>query len=141
MERQRTSANLDVFVGTVRSFEWYWNGDGDMPGLDAFEDLDDDDRAAVIATLELWGDLPNGIRVSDTRINEENDDPKILAAKAGKHRFAMFHAGDNVWVVCRYYVKQKTKLDKLGKAAIKRTVADKKDYEKRVAAGEYYERD
>ena len=141
MERQRTSGDLEVHTGAVRSFEWYWNGHGNMPGLDAFEELDKDDRAAVIATLELWGDLPNGKRVSDTRINEENDDPKILAAKAGKHRFSMFHAGDNIWIVCRYYVKQKTKLDKLGKAAINRTIDDKKDYERRVSSGTYYERD
>jgi len=38
VERQRTSADLDIYVGKVRSFEWYWNGDGNMPGLDAFED-------------------------------------------------------------------------------------------------------
>ncbi|HVA29419.1 MAG TPA: hypothetical protein VNF68_14655 [Candidatus Baltobacteraceae bacterium] len=111
-----------------------------MPGLDDFEDLNDDGKAAVVATLEHWGDLEIGKRVSETRINEEHDDPKILAAKAGKHRFGMFHAGDNVWIVCRYYEKQKQKLDKAGKNAIRLTIEDKKDYETRVSAGEYYER-
>jgi hypothetical protein len=111
-----------------------------MPALDAFEDLDSDDKAAVIAVFEHWGGLELGKRVSETRINEEHDDPKILAAKAGKHRFSMFHAGNNVWIVCRYYAKQKQKLDKVGKAAIRLTIDDKKDYEKRLGAGEYYER-
>lgn len=111
-----------------------------MPGLDAFESLNEDEQAAVIAIFEHWGDLELGKRVSETRVNEEHADPKILAAKAGKHRFSMFHAGDNIWIVCRHYEKQKQKLDKLGKTAIKLTVNDLSDYEKRVRAGEYYER-
>jgi len=74
------------------------------------------------------------------RSAEEHADPKILVAKAGKHRFAMFHAGDNTWIVCRYYVKGKEKLDKAGKAAITLTIDDKKEYDKLVDAGEYYER-
>ena len=137
---KRTSDDLDIYVGTFRSFEWFWSSNGEMPGLDDFEDLNDDGKAAVVATLEHWGDLEIGKRVSETRINEEHDDPKILAAKAGKHRFGMFHAGDNVWIVCRYYEKQKQKLDKAGKNAIRLTIEDKKDYETRVSAGEYYER-
>ena len=136
----RTSDDLDIYVGSVRSFEWYWSRNDEMPALDDFETLSDDSRAAIIATLEHWGDLEIGKRVSKTRINEEHDDPKILAAKAGKHRFAMFHAGDNVWIVCRYYEKQKQKLDKTGKSAIKLTIEDQKEYEKRVSVGEYYER-
>lgn len=138
---KRTSDDLDIYVGSVRSFEWFWSSSGEMPGLDDFEDLSDDGKAAIIATFEHWGDLEIGKRVSDTRINEEHDDPKILAAKAGKHRFGMFHAGDNIWIVCRHYEKQKQKLDKAGKNAIRLTIEDKKDYEERVSAGEYYERD
>ena len=140
MGSRRTSADLDIYIGSVRSFEWFWLSNDEMPGLDAFEDLNDGDKAAVIATLEHWGRLELGKRVSDTRINEEHADPKILAAKAGKHRFSMFHAGDNVWIVCRYYEKRKQKLDKVGKAAIRLTVDDQKEYDKRVGAGGYYER-
>lgn len=140
MGKLRASADLDVYVGSVRSFEWFWSANGEMPSLDVFEDLDSDGKAAIMAVFEHWGDLELGKRVSETRINEEHDDPKILAAKAGKHRFSMFHAGNNVWIVCRYYEKQKQKLDKVGKAAIWLTIDDKKDYQKRLAAGEYYER-
>ena len=138
--KRRTSVDLDIYAGTVRSFEWLWSSNDVMPGLDAFEGLDEDDQAAVIATFEHWGDLELGRRVSETRINEESANPKILAAKTGKHRFSMFHAGGNVWIVCRHYEKQKQKLDKIGKTAIKLTIEDQKEYEKRVSAGEYYER-
>ncbi len=137
---KRTSTDLDIYVGSVRNFEWFWSANNEMPGLDAFESLNDDEKAAVIATFEHWGDLELGKRVSDTRINEEHADPKILAAKAGKHRFSIFHAGDNLWIVCRYYEKQKRKLDKMGTVAIKLTIEDQRDYDKRVGAGGYYER-
>jgi hypothetical protein len=137
----RTSDDLEIYTGLVRSFEWYWDENDEMPGLDAFNDLNDDDKAAVMASLEHWGDLELGKRVSETRINEECAEPKILAVKGGKHRFAMFHAGNNVWIVCDYYRKQKEKLDKLGKAAIERTIVKKQIYERRVQAGGYYERD
>ncbi|MHB8195856.1 MAG: hypothetical protein ACYDFS_05170 [Vulcanimicrobiaceae bacterium] len=124
----------------MRSFEWLWDARGEMPALDAFEALDEDGKAAVIAVFEHWGELEIGKHASTTRINEEHADPKILALKAGKHRFAMFHAGENIWIVCHYYKKQKSKLDKLGKMAISRTIAAKRDYEERVGLGGYYER-
>lgn len=140
MERRRTGDDLEIYAGKTRSFEWFWDARGEMPGLDAFEGLDEDGRDAVIATLEHWGDLELGKHVSTTRVNQEHSDPKILAIKADSHRFATFHAGENTWIVCHYYKKQKNKLDKLGKAAIRRTIAAKKDYEERVSLGEYYER-
>ncbi len=80
----RTTDDLAVVDGAVRSLEWYWAADGTMPGLDAFDALDPEQQAAVIATFRHWADLPHGKRASESRINDENDDPKILAAKAGK---------------------------------------------------------
>lgn len=141
VRRKRTRADLDIYVGSVRSLEWFWSATGEMPGLDAFEGLSKDEKAAVMATFEHWGDLEIGKRISETRINAENAAPKVLAVKAGKHRFSMFHAGDNIWIVCRYYEKQKQKLDRLGKVAIRLTIVDLKDYGERVSVGEYYERD
>ncbi len=123
------------------SLEWYWAADGTMPGLDAFDALDLESKAAVIATFRHWADLAHGKRASESRINDENDDPKILAAKAGKHRFTMFHAGGEIWVVHRHYPKGKAKLDKVGKAIVKTTVVAMADYEQRVKDGKYYERD
>ena len=52
MGKRRTSADLDIHVGAVRFFEWFWPSNDEMPGLDAFESLDEDDQAAVIATFE-----------------------------------------------------------------------------------------
>jgi hypothetical protein len=136
----RTGGSLSIYDGRTRSFEWYWDGSGEMPALDAYEALDEDDQDAVMASIEYWGDLEQGKRTSETRVNRENDDPPIYAIKAGAHRFSAFHAGDDTWIICDYYKKQKRKLDKIGKASIKRTVRAKTDYEHRVKEGMYYER-
>ncbi len=121
--------------------EWFWAADGTMPGLDVFETLEPEAQAAVIATFRHWADLAHGKRATESRINEEHPDPKILAAKAGKHRFTMFHAGGEIWVIHRYYPKGKKKLDRVGKAIIQTTVLAITDYEQRVKDGKYYERD
>lgn len=137
---KRTSDDLDIYVGTTRSFEWYWNAGDEMLGRDAFEELDEDDQDAILATVKYWGDLERGKHIAKSRVNEEHDDPKILAIKAGKHRFTVFHAGADVWIVCDYYPKQKQKLDKIGKASVRRTIAAMDDYVRRTQRGEYYER-
>jgi hypothetical protein len=136
----RTSDDLAVVDGDVRSLEWFWTAEGEMPGLDAFEKFDDEAKAGVIATFRHWADLPHGKRASQSRLNEENAAPKILAAKAGKHRFTMFHAGGDIWIVHRHYLKSKEKLDKVGKAVVRTTVLAIDDYQRRVKGGSYYER-
>lgn len=54
---KRTSDDLDIYVGTTRSFEWYWNAGDEMLGRDAFDELDEDDQDAILATVKYWGDL------------------------------------------------------------------------------------
>jgi len=138
---KRSSDDLSVVDGEVRSVEWFWASDGTMPGLDDFEALRDDDKAAVIAAVQHWADLPFGKRALESRINEENANPKILAVKAGKHRFTMFHGGAQTWIIHGYYRKGKRKLDKVGKVAMKTTKIAIADYEERAKDGKYYERE
>jgi len=78
--------------------------------------------------------------VSETRVNQEYDDPKIFAVKAGKHRFTVFHGSFDTWVVHRYYPKAKNKLDKVGKAVVNTTINAVDDYNERTRRGRYYER-
>jgi hypothetical protein len=122
---QRSSDELDIVDGLVRSFEWFWAEDGSMPGLDAFEHMEAEARAEILSIFRHWGDLPLGSRLSETRVNLEHDDPKVFAVKAGRHRFTVFHAGTGVWIVHRRYEKRKKKLDRAGK----------------VEDGTYYERE
>jgi hypothetical protein len=138
---QRSSDELDIVDGLVRSFEWFWAEDGSMPGLDAFEHMDAEARAEIIAIFRHWGDLPLGSRLSETRVNLEHDDPKVFAVKAGRHRFTVFHAGSGVWIVHRRYEKRKKKLDRAGKAVVETTIKAMRDYARRVEDGTYYERE
>ena len=137
----RTSADLAVVVGEVRALEWFWAANGSMPGLDTFESLDSDAREAIVATFRYWADLPHGKRALESRVNAEHESPKILVAKAGKHRFTMFHVGDETWIIHRYYPKGKTKLDRVGRIVVNATVHAIADYSRRVKDGEYYERE
>lgn len=140
MGRKRAAADLDIHVGAHKSFEWYWNGADEMPGLDVYEGLDAAERAGVLAAFEHWGNVAPGSHPLESRVNEENERPPILAAKAGSHRFPAFHAGNDVWIVTGYYKKEGRRLDKSGKREIQRALRALRDYEKRVSEGVYYER-
>jgi hypothetical protein len=136
----RTAADLDVVAGKMRSFEWFWEVSGEMPGLDAFEALDKRAREEIITVFRHWGELTLGSRMSQSRLNREHDVPIILAAKAKRHRFTVFHGDRDVWIVHGYYAKQKAKLDRAGRVAIAKAVRAKLDYDERVQAGDYYGR-
>lgn len=141
MSIERSSDEIDIIDGQVRSFEWFWAEDGSMPGLDDFERLDPDVQARIIAVFRHWADLPLGKRLSETRVNLEHDYPKVFAVKAGRHRFTVFHAGGGVWVVHRRYDKRKQKLDRAGTMVVETTIRAMQDYARRVADGTYYERE
>ena len=55
MRASGTTDDLDIYVGTTRSFEWYWNADDEMHGRDVLEELDEDDQDAILATVKYWG--------------------------------------------------------------------------------------
>ncbi len=43
-----------------------------------------------IASIEHWGNVPEGGRAAQSRVNQEHEDPLIVAIKAGKQRFTAF---------------------------------------------------
>ena len=113
-----------------------------MPGLDAFDVLAPNTQSDFVARLEMWGDLLLGTLPSRTQVNVENNDPLILAVKAGNCRFPAFHAdGTNTWIITAPYVKKSRTRDRRGDAAIARTIKELKDYETRTKQKRYYQRD
>jgi hypothetical protein len=137
---RRTRADLEVYIGEHRSFEWYWDASDEMPGLDVYEKLDDESKAALLAALRHWGELSPGERPLKSRVEEEHADPLILAAKAGPHRFPAFHAANEVWIIAGYYKKKGQKLGKRGKGPINRAIRARTDSLNRIDEGTYYER-
>jgi hypothetical protein len=140
VSHKRSTEDLDIHVGSHKAFEWYWNRRDEMPGLDAYEDLDPAGRAGILAAFEHWGNIAPGEHPLESRVNEENARPPILAVKAGVHRFPAFHAGNDVWIVTGYYKKEGRKLDKPGKREIRRAITAYQDYGRWVKQGIYYER-
>jgi hypothetical protein len=140
--RKRTIAELYVHDGEKRNFEWYWDPDNEMRGLDAFEKLSIHDQDDFASRLEMWGDLPHGVLPSKTQVNVENSSPLVLAIKTGKYRFPTFHADrTNTWIITGPYTKQSQKRDKRGDVAIARTIRERADYDQRTKEKRYYQRD
>jgi hypothetical protein len=95
-----------------------------------------------LASVQHWGEVETGKRAAQSRINQENDDPLIVAIKAGKHRFTAFREeSGSSWIVYAHYVKEGEKRDKTGDRAIKRTIKIRTIYFEHVKSGKYYERD
>ncbi len=143
MPLRRTIENLVIHEGAERVFEWYWNDNGEMPGLDAFERMTAANQIEFLARLEAWGNLRLGDRLSPSQLNVELGDPLILAIKVGKLRYPVFHAdGSNAWIVCGPpYAKQSQRRDKRGDRAIERALRQHQDYHRAVKGLHYYDRD
>jgi hypothetical protein len=139
--KKRDLAEIYIHDGDYRNFEWYWDASDAMPGLDVFETLGNTDQNAFASRLRVWGDLAHGVLPSKTQVNLENADPLILAVKAGKYRFPVFHAaGTNTWIITRPYVKQSQQRDKRGDDAIQQAIKECAEYEKRTKEKRYYQR-
>ena len=141
MGMPRRTHDLTIHGGTYRSFEWFWAEDGSMPGLDSFERLPRHAQDDFLASVEHWGDVEIGKRAAQSRVNQENDDPLIVAIKAGKHRFTAFREESGpAWIVYAHYLKEGMKRDKTGDRAVERTIKARTIYFQNVKSGKYYER-
>lgn len=137
----RSSADLSIHEGRYRSFEWFWELDGSMPGLDAYENLRARDQDDFLASVEHWGDVVPGARPAQSRVNGEHKDSLIVAVKAGKHRFTAFREQSGpTWIVYAHYLKEGQKRDKTGDRAVEATLRAQKRYFEQVTEGTYYER-
>jgi hypothetical protein len=141
MPKRRKLQDIDIHRGVHRAFEWYWAENGIMPGLDAFEKLSLSEQEDFIASLTHWGMIAPGNRPLQTRVNDENDAPKIVGVKARKHRFTAFREDSGTtWIAAFHYLKEGKKRDKTGDRAVAAAVKARRDYIDRVREGTYYER-
>lgn len=142
MPKRRTYGEIVIHNGEHRSFEWYWPANGTMPALDAFENLLPVEQRDFIASINHWGTIAPGMRSLQSRVNDENDDPKIVAIKAGRNRFMAFREESGAtWIVAGHCLKEGKRRDKTGDRAVAAAVKAYGGYVKRVREGTYYERD
>ena len=127
-------------MGRHVTVEWYWDPRNEMPGLDAYDALDEETQARFLATIELLSETRPGDQVSATLLNVEHKKPLILAIKAIKSRFPCFRAAGQTLIITGHYLKQGEKLDKRGARAIREAVVARKDYLRRTSNDSYYRR-
>lgn len=140
MSKRRSAAELSVHAGRYLTVEWYWNPRNEMPGLDAYEALDEETQARFLATIELLSETRPGEQVSMTLLNVEHKKPLILAIKAIKSRFPCFHATGLKVIISGHYIKHGEKLDKRGARAIREAIAAREEYLRRTSDSSYYRR-
>lgn len=141
MGARRTKEDLTIYEGRFRSFEWFWDDDDSMPGLDAFEALSEHDQNDFLASIEHWGNIAPGLRPLSSRVNDEHKAPLIVAVKVGKHRFTAFREESGpTWIIFVRYLKRTQERDKAGDRAVTRTLGVRLHYFERVNNGTYYQR-
>ncbi|MBV8370267.1 MAG: hypothetical protein JO036_15280 [Candidatus Eremiobacteraeota bacterium] len=139
--RTRTEADLSIHDGPYRSFEWFWDANGSMPGLDAYDSLPASSQDDFLASVRHWGNVEPGSRPAQSRVNQEHADPLVVAIKAGKHRFTAFREESGpTWIVCKHYLKESQQRDKAGDRVVKQTIKSREFYLSTVKDGTYYER-
>jgi len=112
-----------------------------MPGLDAYEALQKVSQDDFLASVCHWGNIAPGSRAAKSRVNQEHENPLVVAIKAGKHRFTAFREESGAtWIVCHHYLKEGEQRDKSGDRIVKRTIKDRDAYLDLLKADEYYER-
>jgi hypothetical protein len=78
-----------------------------MLGLDVYEQMSMREQEDFMASIEHWGSVPEGGRAAQSRVNQEHEDPLIVAIKAGKQRFTAFREESGpTWIVCDHYLKE-----------------------------------
>lgn len=139
MGKKRLADELLIHETDTIRFEWFWDENEKMPGLDEFELQGEQVQARFAAIAEYWGELPRGQHLPKTMLNLENTDPPIYAIKAGDSRFPCFFDGQTV-IVADHYKKQGEKLDKRGKESVKRAIAARHKYQRLKSDGSYAKR-
>lgn len=128
----KTPNNFIAYEGSQFNIEWYYTEDGELPALEYFNSLDDDDK---IKTLDLFKLMATEGKIFNKQ-KFRNEHDKIYAFKPKPHRFMCFFFKGKRIIVTNAFIKKKDDLPKEEKA---RAMKYQKNYEERFNAGTYYE--
>ena len=121
-----------AYEGDAFTVEWFFDKHGKSEALDFFESLSNAQKRKTLMLFKRIGDFG---KISDiTKFRNEGE--KIFAFKPQPERFLSFFYSGKKIVITNGFQKKSQKLPKKEKdLALRR----KKDYESRVANGDYYE--
>ena len=115
--------------------EFYYTRDGKLPAREYFDKADRKVKLKLIALVELLTEKGTLYDKTKYRIVDSNE--RIFEFKPLHDRFFnFFHKGGKI-VLTNAYRKQSQKLDR---KALAKAIEIKKDYERRVKEGSYYEK-
>jgi len=123
-----------AYKGKKFTIEWYHDAKGKSQGLEYADELDRADRKKLTLLLTAMGDV--GYIRNEQKFRYEGD--KIYAFKPKPHRFLSFFFTDGKIIITNAFTK---KQDKLPESEKERALKHKADYEERVKAGSYYEKE
>jgi len=139
MEERRQSPNhYLVYEGSTFTVEFYYTTEGKMPAYEYYRTLSEEDEMRFFVIVKHLADQPIGTIHPRTIYNLEDADDAIYAIKPHQHRFFSFTTRDRKLILTNAYKKRGQKMDKAGKAVLKRAKQMKEDYENRVSKGVYY---
>lgn len=123
-----------AYAGNEYTVEWYYDHQGKSTALDYFKSLNQQEKIKVLRLFKRMGDV--GEIKDATKFNYEGD--QIYAFKPKPDRFlCFFYVGKKI-IVTNAFRKKQQKLPKNEKDRAERS---KRDYEKRVKKGDYYDQE
>lgn len=130
--KQKQQREYVALEGRKFTIEWYFDSRGRSISLEYLESLAEEEQVKLFELMSLIGNV--GVINNITKFRNEGD--KIYAFKPQPHRFlCFFFEGQKIIVTSGFHKKT----DKLPENEKKRALKIKKDYEKRVKRGDYYE--
>ena len=128
------SDEMIAYRGRHFTIEWYVDESGHSQARDFAESLDDREQRKLVMLLTALGDL--GQIRNKEKFRYEGD--KIYAFKPQPHRFlAFFFQGSKV-IITNAFTKKR---DKLPTSEKEKALKCMKDYERRVKASRYYDKE
>jgi hypothetical protein len=121
-----------AYEGPEYTVEWYFDEKDRSPAFDYYESLSAQERIKLLRLFKRIGDV--GEIKDTTKFNYEGD--KIYAFKPKPDRFLCFFFEGKKIIVTNAFRKKQPKLPVNEKS---KALDNKKDYEKRVKEGKYYD--
>ncbi len=134
MTKARKAPEYIAYDGGKFTIEWYHDAAGYSQALDFAESLNDADKRKLAVLLSALGDI--GQIHNKEKFRYEGD--KIYAFKPQPHRFLSFFFSSGKVIITNAFTKKQNKLPAGEKA---RALRCRRDYENRVKAGSYYDKD
>jgi hypothetical protein len=127
------------YAGSHFRAEWYYTLEGQMPGLEYYNNMEKIDQSQLKHIVQQFCDQKYGLRLPKTMYNLEDKENKIYAFKPRDERFFNFHHEGGKVIITNAYRKHSRKMTKQDLKKLKIAIRCRNDYFARVKENVYYE--